>query len=230
MLRELLSLLLLLTFLLIKLGIALMRAFGNLAGMTLRKTLRVEVPENEKKNWEKLYTAVWLLVGGWAALKLWGWSATKIMGAFFGFLEFRSGANITRTLIYGLHDQRIIKEYTGDSSTLKIIGTATKLSLLLETVFVVAFALAYKLFSVTMSPNGMKANTFILYLWLLGLVFGLLFGWFIARNNRGILLRNAITTVGFFTARKGKKKTDETVEKVKNAPKGLRLKSSKQTK
>ncbi|ASJ08283.1 hypothetical protein A3L11_03180 [Thermococcus siculi] len=227
MLRELLSLLLLSTFLLINLGMAFMRAFGSLAGMTWRKVLRLDIPENEKKNWEKLYTAVWLIVGGWAFIKLWGWSATRVMAALFGFLAFRSGANVTRTLIYGLHDQRIIEEYTEDSSVLGIIGTATKLSLLLETVFVVAFALAYKAFSVTLNPNGLSANTFILYLWLAGLAFGLLFGWFIARNNRGILLRNAIATVGFFTARKGKRKADETVEKAKKAPEGLRSKLPK---
>ena len=227
MLGELLSLFLLATFLLINVILAFMRVFGSLAGMAWRKALRLDIPENEKKGIEKVYTVIWLAVGIWAFWKLWGWSATRIMAAIFGFFAFRSGANITRTLIYGLHDQRIIEEYTDDSSVLRIIGTATKLSLLLETIFIVSFALVYKTLSVTVNPNGKSASTFILYLWLAGLLFGLLFGWFIARNNRGILLRNAIATVWFFTARKGKKKADKTTEVAKKVPDKLRSKVPK---
>ncbi|NJE00358.1 hypothetical protein [Thermococcus sp. JdF3] len=224
MLRELFAFLFLTAFLFINLSLMLMRAFGSLTGMAWRKVLRLEVPENEKKGIERLYTLVWIAVGAWAFWKLWGasWSA-----AFFGFLAFRSGANITRTLVYGLHDQRVIEEYTEDSTVLGIIGMATKLSILLETIFVVAFALAYKAFSVTLSPNGMSANTFILSLWFSGLAFGLLFGWFIARNNRGILLQNAIATVGFFATKKGKKKTDETVKRAKDTTGKLKSKVPK---
>ncbi|NJE62482.1 hypothetical protein [Thermococcus sp. 21S7] len=213
MLRELFALFFLAVFLFINLSLMLMRAFGSLAGMTWRKVLKLDIPENEKKSLAKLYTPIWIAVGIWAFWKLWGaaWTA-----ALFGFLAFRSGANITKTLVYGLHDQRLIDEHTEDSRLLGIVGTATKLSILLETVFVVAFALAYKAFSVTLSPNGMSANTFILSLWLAGLAFGLLFGWLIARNNRGILLQNAIATIGFFATKKGKAKTDETVVKAKS--------------
>ncbi|QDA30534.1 hypothetical protein FH039_01385 [Thermococcus indicus] len=221
MIRELFAFLFLTAFLFINLSLMLMRVFGSLAGMAWRKVLRLEVPENEKKGVERIYTLVWIAIGAWAFWKLRGtsWSA-----ALFAVLAFRSGANITRTLVYGLHDQRIIEEYTEDSAVLRIIGMATKLSILLETIFVVAFALAYKAFSVTLSPNGMGANTFILSLWLAGLAFGLLFGWFIARNNRGILLGNAITIVGFFATKKGKRKTEETVKTAKEAPEKLRSK------
>jgi len=212
MIREIFAFLLLMAFLIINLSLILMRAFGSLAGMTWRKVLRLDIPENEKKSIERLYTLVWIAVGIWAFWKLWGASWTA---ALFGFLAFRSGANITKTLIYGLHDQKIVEEYTEESTLLGIVGMATKLSLLLETIFIVAFALAYKAFSVTLSPNGMSANIFILSLWLSGLLFGLAFGWFIARNNKGILLRNAIATVGFFATKKGKKKTDETLRKAK---------------
>ena len=224
MVRELFAFLLLTAFLFINLSLMLMKALGSLTGMAWRKVLRLDIPENEKKGIERLYTLAWIAVGIWGAWKVWGasWSA-----AVFAFLAFRSGANITRTLVYGLHDQRLIEKYTEDSRVLGIVGTATKLSILLETVFVVAFALAYKALSVTLSPNGMGANTFILSLWLAGLAFGLPFGWFIARNNRGILLRNAIATVGFFATRKGKRKTDETVKKAKGTTGKLKSKVPK---
>jgi len=213
MIREMLAFFFLTAFLFINLSLILMRAFGSLAGMTWRKVLKLDIPENEKKGLARLYTIVWIAIGAWA---FWQLKNISWIAALFGFLAFRSGANITKTLVYGLHDQRLIGEYTEESRALGIVGTATKLSILLETVFVVAFALAYKAFSVTLSPNGMSANTFILSLWLGGLAFGLLFGWFTARNNHGILLQNAIATVGFFATRKDKEKTDETIGKAKS--------------
>ncbi|WP_206203924.1 hypothetical protein [Thermococcus sp. GR4] len=54
----------------------------------------------------------------------------------------------------------------------------------------------YKTLSVTLNPNGMSANSLIILLWLSGLAFGVLFGRLITRNNQGILLRNAMITVG----------------------------------
>lgn len=221
MIGELLAILLLATFLLIKIALTLMRTFGRITGMTWRKVLRLDITENEKKGLEKVYTLTWIIIGALAFIKLWGWSLTRVTAALFGFLAFRGGANVTKTLIYGLHDQRIIEGYTEDSKILGVVGKATKLSLLLETLFVVAFALAYKAFSVALKPGGMGANTFILLLWLSGLVFGLFIAWFIARNNRGILLKDAIATVGFFTLRKGKKKTGETLKKPQEISKKL---------
>ena len=221
MIAEFLSLLLLGIFLIVNALVLLARAFGSLAGMTWRKVLRLDIPENEKKSWEKLYTLVWLIVGLWAFYKLWGWNLTRITAAVFGFFAFRSGANVARTLVYSLHDRKVIKGYTEDSRTLEVIARATRFSLLVEGLFVVSFALIYKTLSITFNPSGRSASAFILYLWLAGLIFGLLFGWFMARNNRGILMRNAIATVGFFALRKGKRKADETVDAVKKAPEKL---------
>lgn len=222
MIREVLALILLTAFLLISIFLMLIRVFESLAGMTWRKTFRIEIPENEKKGLEKIYTPIWIAVGAWAFLKLWNWNLAGAGASLFGFLAFRSGANITKTLIYGLHDKKIIEEYTEDSRVMRIIGKVTKLSLLLESAFVVAFALAYKALSMNLSPGGMSSNTFILSLWLTGLAFGLFFGWLIASNNRGILLKNAIATVGFFTTKTGKKKGVETVKKAKGTTKKLK--------
>ncbi|WP_052289030.1 hypothetical protein [Thermococcus onnurineus] len=70
----------------------------------------------------------------------------------------------------------------------------------------------YKTLSVTLNPNGMSANSFIILLWLSGLAFGVLFGRLITRNNQGILLRNAMITVGFFTGRTGRQKVKKVGE------------------
>lgn len=214
MLRELLSFFLLSAFVLVNLTISLWRLFGKLTSITLRRVLGVDLPENEKKSWERLFTVVWFLIGAWAFFRLLNLSISGILGAIFGFLAFRSGSNITRTLVYSFHDRKIVEKHTEDSRVLSVIGTATGLSLLLEGLFISAFALAYKLLSATLD-SGTNTGHFILILWLAGLAFGLSFGWFIARNNEGILLRNAIVVVGFFATKKGKEKGEEATKKMK---------------
>ncbi|WP_457751474.1 hypothetical protein [Thermococcus sp.] len=221
MLREFLSFFLLSAFVLLNITISLWRLFGRFTGITLRKSLGLNLPENEKKSWERLFTVVWLFVGIWAFFKLWSWSVTGIMSAIFGFLAFRSGANVTKALVYSLHDREIVKEHSRDSRALSIIGTATGLSLLLEGLFIFSFALAYKVLSTTLN-SGTRVNFFILILWIGGLIFGLVFGWFIAKNNRGILMENAISTVGFFATKKGKEKGEEATKKVKSVGGKLR--------
>ncbi|NJE85546.1 hypothetical protein E3E23_06870 [Thermococcus sp. CX2] len=225
MLREFLSLLFLMTFLFINAAIVLIRTFESLAGLTWRKVLRLDIPENEKKSLERLYTIVWIAVGAWA---FWQLKNASWIAAIFGFLAFRSGANITRTLVYGLHDTRLIEQYTEDSRVLALVGKAAQLSILTETIFVVAFALVYKTLSVTLNPNGVSASSFIILLWLGGLVFGVLFWWLITRNNQGILLRNAMITVGFFTGRTGRQKVKKVGEKARsNLPSKKLLKEGK---
>ncbi len=225
MIREIASLMLLLAFIGINIAVGLGRLFGRFAGVTLRRVLGVDLPENEKKGLERLFTLVWVPIGIWAFLRLWSWSVSGIAGAVFGFLAFRSGANLTRTLVYSIHDRKIIEEH-GEGRVLSIVGKATGLSLLLEAIFIFSFALAYKLLSATITP-GRSANQLILLLWMGGLAFGLFFGWFMTRNNRGILMRNAIVVVSFFATKKGKTKVEGTAETAKRVTNKLGLKRSK---
>ncbi len=211
MLWELLSAVLLLTFLGINLWLWLIKAVGKLAGITVKKVLRVEVPGNEKKGLERIFTPIWILIGLWASFKV-RWD---ILAMLFAFLAFRSGANVARALVYSVHDGKVLERYTGDSRVLSLIGKAARASLLLEGVFVLAFGLAYKAISVTARPGGLSRGPFIIELWLAGLGFGAFFGWLIARNNRGILLENQIAVVSFFAGKKGREKADELGRKVK---------------
>jgi len=214
---EALSILLLLGFIGINITLAVARISGKLAGITLRKTLRVDIPKNEKKHLERLFTPVWIAVGLVGAWK----TRWDILAMIFAFLAFRSGANVSRTLIYSIHDGRLVEEYTRDSRILGIIGKATRISLLLEGMFVVALVVSYKTLSTATTASGRPTTLFITGLWLLGLVFGAVFGWLIARNNRGILLENQISIVWLFAGKKGKEKTEAALEKTRGKVKGF---------
>jgi len=215
---ELLALLFLLLFLIVNLTLTAIRLSGKIAGVTLKRTLHIDVPRNEKKGLERLFTVIWVIFGIYGALRV-RWD---VLAMVFAFLAFRSGANVSRTLVYSIHDGKIIGRHAKEGRALGIIGKAVRISLLLEGLFVIAFALAYKVISTTAGPARGSASIFIAELWILGLAFGAVFGWLIARNNEGILLENQIAVVWFFTGKKGKEKTEKTIETATKKVKGLR--------
>ncbi|ACS32653.1 hypothetical protein [Thermococcus gammatolerans] len=204
-----LSLALLSVFLGLNVMVGVARFTVGMGSSVWRRVLRVEIPENEKKGYEILYTVIWIAIGLWAFWKL---KDKTLLGAVLGIFTFRSGSNLSKTLIYTVHDQRIVREYSNEGRLLSIIGRASTLSLLIEALFVVTLGIAYKTLSITLK-SGMSAGNFLLYLWGAGFLFGLLFGWFVGRNNRGILMSNAFPILVFFMARTGKKKTEEVVRK-----------------
>ena len=202
LLAKVMAILLLLAFFFMNLALMM-------AGITLRRTFRIDVPGNQKKTLERLFTPVWIIVGLYGAWKV-RWDYLAML---FAFLAFRSGANVSRTLVYSIHDGRIIERYTSDDRVFGILEKAVKVSLLLEGMFIVAFALAYKALSLTTTSTGTSTTLFVMALWLAGFVFGAIFGWFMARNNDGILLEDQITVVLLFAGKKGKEKTIEPVLK-----------------
>jgi len=217
LLAKVLAILLLLVFPFINLTMTMFRLAGKFAGATLKKALHIDVPGNQKKTLERLFTPIWILVGLYGAWKV-QWNYLAML---FAFLAFRSGANVARTLVYSIHDGKIIERYTSDSWVFGILGKAVKISLLLESTFLVAFALAYKALSLTTTSTGTSTTLFVMTLWLAGLVFGAFFGWFITRNNDGVLLEDEITVVLLFAGKKGKEKTEETIGSVLKTARGF---------
>jgi len=207
LLAKVLAIFLLLMFPLVNLTMTMFKLAGRFAGATLRRALHIDVPGNQKKTLERLFTPIWIVVGLYGAWKV-QWNYLAML---FAFLAFRSGANVSRTLVYSIHDGKIIERYTSDSKVFGILGKAVKISLLLEGTFVIAFALAYKALSLTTTSTGTSTTLFVTALWVAGLVFGALFGWLIARNNDGVLLEDQITIVLLFAGKKGKEKTEKTI-------------------
>ncbi|ASJ01594.1 hypothetical protein [Thermococcus gorgonarius] len=202
---------LLLIFIGLNLMLLMARTMAGLGSAAWKKLFRVEVPENEKKSYELLQTAAWIVAGVWGFWKL---RSASLLAAFLAFFAFRSGLNVSKTLIYTLHDQKVVREHYIEGRLLSVIGTASAVSLLLEGLFVVTMAVAYKALS-AVTQSGIGAGNLVLYLWLSGLAFGAASALLVARNNRGILMKNALPIVVFFSARTGKKKVKKGVEKSK---------------
>ncbi|WCN27717.1 hypothetical protein [Thermococcus kodakarensis] len=182
----------------------------RMAGKVLKKLLRVRVPENQKKGVERLYTPIWVIIGLWAFFKL---KDASLLGAVFGLLAFRSGANITRLLVYSSHDGKILKEMA-EGRVLGILEKAVRISLILEAAFPFAMLLAYKTLSAVTISHG-SVGKFLLELWVAGAIFGLVFGYLIAKDNRGLLLEDSVEALTFMIALKGKQKAEKAKERIK---------------
>jgi hypothetical protein len=210
MIEKLLALFLLGVFLSANIFISFIRTFQKGASLFLKGLLRSNIPENEKKSMEKVYTVAWLVIGLWA---FWELKDKTLLGAFFGLLSFRSGANVGKVLVYSHHDAKLVEEL-GEGRVLGMISTVVRLSLVLEATFLLSLALAYKAVSVSLGRG--TAGHLLLGLWFAGLIFGLIFGFLVARNNRGILLSDSISTIAFFTMRSVSIKTASASKKLGN--------------
>ncbi|WP_457752597.1 hypothetical protein [Thermococcus sp.] len=131
---------------------------------------------------------------------------TNILLGLLTFLTFRNGATISKKLIYGIHDANLIKESAGDKKILGLINRAVGLGILSEILFLFLFIWALSYRAITIGMNALLRlglNELVLYLWIAGVVFGAVFGMFIAHNNKGILLQNEVMLVLLFAGKKG---------------------------
>ncbi|GAB6136423.1 hypothetical protein [Thermococcus prieurii] len=213
-LLRILSPLILLSFIGINIWLSFIRFTAKITGKLARKALRIELPENEKKTLERLFTPIWVGVGLYGAWKV-RWDCLAML---FAFLAFRSGANVSKLLVYSHHDGKILRNLRG-----RFLGTlarVTRLGLLLEGTFILALALAYKALSALSTSRG-PVGIFILKLWLLGLLSGFAFGGLVARNNGGILLRDQIALVLLFAGKKTAEKAEEKAKLIKSKKNSL---------
>ncbi|NJE79682.1 hypothetical protein E3E34_11355, partial [Thermococcus sp. GR4] len=68
--QSIVSLFLLLAFLGVNLWLSFTRLMKRVTGKLFRRALRVDLPENEKKTLERLFTPIWIAVGLYGAWKV----------------------------------------------------------------------------------------------------------------------------------------------------------------
>ena len=101
---------LLLPYILAHFFITCISSLKGLLGKGASKVLSIKLPENEKRRYEKVFTIVWILVAVIGVILM----AKEGMGSLgaiiaipslFGAANaFRSGANLSKKLIYRWHD------------------------------------------------------------------------------------------------------------------------------
>lgn len=125
-----------------------------------------------------------------------------MFGVVFGFLVFWSGVNIMRFLVYFSYDGKIFKEMV-EGRVLGIFEKVVRIFLIFEVVFLFVMLLVYKILSVVMILYG-SVGKFFLEFWVVGVIFGLVFGYLIVKDNRGLFFEDSVEVLIFMIVLKGK--------------------------
>jgi hypothetical protein len=107
------------------------------------------------------------------------------------FLAFRSGAGLSRRFIFGIHDIRIMKNHLPDNKGADIASFIVKFGIFIEFLFVLTWGILYQYLSVSVnSLFGIEVNILTLFLWLAGLIYGVLLSVIQSIVSKQILLKN----------------------------------------
>ena len=223
-----LALIILIPFIIINLFLWIGALFQKLLSSFLQKALKVEDKFKEPKN--KLFKwinfIIWISIGIINVIYL---DNPVSLGAIFIFLAFHSGTTLSKRFVFGIHDIKTMKFHLPDSKTTKIASSIVKVSIVLELLFVLSWALLYKYISVSIKSNlGIEVNILLLILWGSGLIYGIIFSLIQSSFSKQILLKNeigiALLLSGEAVKEKIKSSGDGIKEKIKSSGEGVKEK------
>ncbi|MFW9818670.1 MAG: hypothetical protein ACFFE5_03590 [Candidatus Thorarchaeota archaeon] len=122
------------------------------------------------------------------------------IGALLVFLAFRSGTILSRRLIFGIHDIKIMKSHFSENRIKKLISRTVIIGIIIELLFVLSWGFLYRYLNVSIKSNfGIDVNILVLVLWSVGFMYGIIFSVIQSSFSKHFLLKNEIGVVLLFT-------------------------------
>jgi hypothetical protein len=199
--------------------ISLGRALEAVASKAILKLVGgdVEAPpevERSAKLKERLFTAAWIAAGAagvymvfrgleasYEGLGLRGYLllASALASSIGVFLAFKTGAELSSRIVFAFHDARIMRERGGGGG---ILYKALAIPLIANTLLLAAWGVA---------TRGLKAYLGAasgpwLTLWILGLAFGGVYGFWRASGEPRLLMRDTLAVALYLGAVKAREK------------------------
>ncbi len=135
-----------------------------------------------------IYTLVWITVGIVVLII----SRPVSVMTLFVFLTFKSGSDLGARAIYIIHDAALLKE----KSFSKLFAVSVLMASLPSLLFIMIWRTFQHLFTYASALFlGVSTNNLPLYLWMVGIAFGLAFGVVRSKGESGILLRGELFLV-----------------------------------
>jgi hypothetical protein len=140
------------------------------------------------KKFNLFHSIIWISVGLLNVLLL----DEKIsLGTIIIFLAFRSGANLSKRFIFGIHDTIIIKKNFSNSKVETKLTFLVRLGTITELSFLVIWGVLYQYLSVSVkSLLGVEVNLLVIMLWIIGFIYGILSSLILSKISDQILLQN----------------------------------------
>lgn len=176
----------------------------------IEKKLKIEEKQSHSRILNLINLVVWLIVG---VILLFTLDSPISIDGLFILLAFRSGLTLSKRVILGLHDLKVMKSQMSEKRYLKIASLAVKISVIIEVVFILAWALSYRFINVTVKSSlGVNINYLVIFLWMIGVAYGMVISLIISFFSKQFLLKGEI---GIMLLLSGVALKDRFSEKVK---------------
>jgi len=182
----------LIPFIIINIFFSIGSIFQKKVSKFLQKTLREEekFKDSQYKKFKFINLLIWFAVGG---INIFFLDDLISLGALIVFLAFRGGATLSRRVIFGIHDVKIMKHHLSDKKITKIISLMIKVGIIVELLFLLILGILYRYLSVSVKTTfGIEVNILAIFLWIAGFIYGIIFSVIQSSLSKQFLLKNEI--------------------------------------
>ena len=176
---------------LINIFIAIGSLFQNVVSHFTHKILKTEdeFKSSSRKVFSIVNVIIWIIVGG---INVYLLDEPFSLGGIIVFLTFRSGITLSKKLIFGIHDSRILKKkYEGKIT--KILSSLVKMGIIIEMLFLLLITILYKYLSNSFKTSlGIDVNILVIVLWISGFIYGIITSMILSSRSDQFLSKNEI--------------------------------------
>jgi len=148
-----------------------------------------EYKSSSRKVFSSVNLIIWIIVGG---INVYFLDKPFSLGAIIVFLTFRSGYTLSKRIIFGFHDSRILKKkYKGNIT--KILSGLIKTGIIIEMIFLLLLAILYKYLSISLKTSiSIEVNILVIILWISGFIYGIISTLLLSSRTPQFLSKNEI--------------------------------------
>ena len=179
-------------FIIINIFFSIGSMFQKNVSKFLQKTLKEEekFKDSQYKKFKFINFLIWFGVGGISVFLL---DNIISLGALIVFLAFRGGVALSKRVIFGIHDVKIMKHQLSDKKITKIISLMIKVGIIVELLFLLILGILYRYLSVSVKTTfGIEVNILAIFLWIAGFIYGIIFSVIQSSLSKQFLLKNEI--------------------------------------
>lgn len=203
-------------FIIINIFFSIGSMFQKKVSKFLQKTLKEEekFKDSQYKKFKFINFLIWFGVGGISVFLL---DNIISLGALIVFLAFRGGVALSKRVIFGIHDVKIMKHQLSDKKITKIISLMIKVGIIVELLFLLILGILYRYLSVSVKTTfGIEVNILAIFLWIAGFIYGIIFSVIQSSLSKQFLLKNEIGIALILSGQivKGKVKEKKNIVKI----------------
>jgi len=206
----------LIPFIIMNLFISFGSFFQNRLAKFFQKLIKTEknLENSHERAFKILNFLIWVIIGLIGILLL---ENLFSLGTLFVFLAFRSGATLSKRFIFGIHDIKVMKNNFSEGKITKIISRIVEIAIFTELLYLLAWAIFYRALNTSVKTIfEIEGSIFILFIWLIGLLYGIIFSLIQTIFSKGFLLKNEIGIALLVSGELFKNKINETKDSIQN--------------